>query len=80
MRWNCRWMQMILSLGAILVGVVAPKTEIAADEKNGCHVDKNGTIVCEEDIPEGCWINPETLEVECSTAPCFNHDDEQVRK
>ena len=71
---------MILSLMAILVGFVTPKTEIAADKKNGCQVDKNGTIVCEEDIAEGCWFNPETLEVECPTAPCLNHDDDQVRK
>ena len=69
----------VLTVMLLLVGVVKPAVELKAEENDGCQIDKNGTIVCEEDIAEGCWFNSETLEVECSIDPLWDHDDERVK-
>ena len=69
----------ILAVMFMLVGLIQPHVQLNAEEKSGCNVDKNGTIVCEEDIPDGCLFNPETLEVECSYDPLWDHDDERVK-
>lgn len=64
----------------LLAGFLKPTVRLNAEEKNGCKIDKNGTIVCDEDIPDGCWFNPETLEVECPIDPLWDHDDERVKE
>ena len=69
----------ILAIMMLLVGLVKPKVLLDAEENTGCNVDKNGTIICKEDIAEGCWFNPETLEVECPVDPYFGHQEEKPR-
>ncbi|MBE6107110.1 MAG: hypothetical protein E7192_00530 [Erysipelotrichaceae bacterium] len=68
---------LILSLLAMLMvsGLSVFNTSVNADEKVGCVVLEDGTIVCKEDLAEGCRINVELSIVECDVDPLGDHDD-----
>ena len=68
---------LILSLLAMVLvsGFSVFNTNVNADEKDGCVVLEDGTIVCEEDLAEGCRINEELSIVECDVDPLGDHDD-----
>lgn len=62
---------LVLSLLAMVLvsGLSVFNTSVNADEKDGCIVLEDGTIVCEEDLAEGCRINEELSIVECDFEP-----------
>ena len=68
---------LILSLLAMVLvsGFSVLNTNVNADEKAGCIVLEDGTIVCEEDLAEGCRINEELSMIECEVDPLGDHDD-----
>ena len=65
-----------LLLMILVSGVSVVHTNVNADEKDGCIVLEDGTIVCEEDLTEGCRINEELSIVECEIDL---HDDHDVK-
>ena len=58
----------------LVSGLSAFKTNVNADEKDGCVVLEDGTIVCKEDLAEGCRINEELSIIECEVDPLNDLD------
>ena len=71
----------ILSMVAFLAsgGILLKKNNVFAEENDGCYVLFDGTIVCDEDIPEGCSFNPELKEIVCEVEPLENKGDPGIK-
>ena len=52
---------------SLLILTISVGNNIHAEsiKTENCFVDKNGNVVCESNIPSGCFFNEETLEIEC---------------
>lgn len=72
---------LVLSMAGILLlgGIVMKKNIVSAEENDGCYVLLDGTIVCEEDIPEGCSFDPELKDIVCEIDPLENRGDPGIK-
>lgn len=60
----------------MVAGALALKnSRVNAEENNGCYVLFDGTIICEEDILQGCEFDPETKDIVCEVDPLENKGD-----
>lgn len=58
-------MKKIIVLASLLIILNTAHTETKLSSQEACYLDRNGKIVCESEISDGCRFNEETKEVEC---------------
>ena len=54
---------------------ILKNNSVNAEENDGCYVLFDGTIICEEDIPQGCEYDPEIRGIICEAEPWENRGD-----